>query len=163
RPGRPQRCVEVGALALAGPAPDPGGVDEAPADAAELDQLVHRVTGGARHRVHQDPVLARQLVEQAGLSHVGAADERHPARGGPRAASAGACGSAASRASSRSPLPRPCSALTGQGSPSPSAHNADAAGSPGASSTLFAATTTGLPERRSTVATASSESVMPTV
>ena len=37
-----------------------------------------------------------------------------------------------------------------------------AAGSPGASSTLFAATTTGLPDRRSTAATASSASVMPT-
>ena len=80
RPRRPQRCVEVGALALAGPAPDPGGIDEPPADAAELDQFIHRVTGGARHRVHQDPVLARQLVEQAGLPHVRAADESHPAR-----------------------------------------------------------------------------------
>ena len=36
------------------------------------------------------------------------------------------------------------------------------AGSAGASSTLFAATTTGLPDRRSTAATASSASVIPT-
>ena len=76
--------------------------------------------------------------------------------------SGGPCGSAPSTASSRSPLPRPCSALTGCGSPRPSDHSEAAAGSPGVSSTLLAASTTGLPLRRSTAATASSASVAPT-
>jgi len=55
------------------------------------------------------------------------------------------------------------SALTGAGSPRPSDHSALASDSALVSSTLFAATTTGLPDRRSTAATASSASVTPTV
>ena len=85
-------------------------------------------------------------------------------RGPPSApnCSRGASGSASSTASSRSPLPRPCSALTGRGSPRPSDHSAVAAGSAISLSTLLAASTTGFPDRRSTAATASSASVTPT-
>src|SRR5215469_15534487 len=85
-------------------------------------------------------------------------------RGPPSTASrsAGASGSALSTASSRSPLPRPCSALTAIGSPSPSDHSECTSGSPGASSTLFAASTTGFLDRLRTAATAASASVTPT-
>src|SRR5690606_39819952 len=56
--------VEVGALQLAVPPADAGGVDEPPCGAAQLDQLVDRVAGGARHRVDQHPLLTRQAVQQ---------------------------------------------------------------------------------------------------
>jgi len=78
-------------------------------------------------------------------------------------ASRGASGSTASRASSRSPDPRPCRADTGCGSPSPNAHMDAASASVRWSSTLLAARTTGLRLCRSTRTTASSSSVMPTV
>jgi len=55
------------------------------------------------------------------------------------------------------------SALTGTGSPSPSDHSAATSDSALVSSTLLAATTTGLPDRRSTAATVASASVTPTV
>ena len=86
--------------------------------------------------VHQHPLLPGQLVQQAGLAHVGAPDQGHPARAafGAELLRRGASGSAASTASSRSPLPRPCSALTGTGSPRPSDHSAAAAGSASVSS-----------------------------
>ena len=76
--------------------------------------------------------------------------------------SGGASGSASSTRSSRSPLPRPCMALTMTGSPRPRDHSDMASDSLLASSTLFAASTTGLPDLRSTFATASSASVAPT-
>ena len=91
---------------------------------------------------------------------------RSATRRGPPSASSvsfGASGSASRIRSSRSPLPRPCSALTGTGSPSPSDHSAATSGSALVSSTLLAATTIGLPDRRSTAATAASASVTPTV
>src|ERR1700736_5576853 len=86
-------------------------------------------------------------------------------RGPPSSSSAsfGASGSASRITSSRSPLPRPCSALTGTGSPSPSDQSAATSGSALVSSTLLAATTTGLPDRRSTAATAAAAAVTPTV
>ncbi len=74
----PQRRIVVGALALPEPAPDAGRVHEPPGLAAQLDQLVHRVAGGARHLVHQGPRLPGELVEQAGLAHVGPADQGDP-------------------------------------------------------------------------------------
>ncbi len=46
-PGGTQRRVEVRALVLPGPPPDPGGVHEPPGHAAQFDELVHRVPGGA--------------------------------------------------------------------------------------------------------------------
>ena len=50
--------------------------------AAELDELVDRVAGGARDRVDHRALLAGELVQQAGLADVRAADQRHPARPG---------------------------------------------------------------------------------
>ena len=58
--------------------------------------------------------------------------------------------------SSRSATPRPCIALTGYGSPSPSDHSAAASASPRSLSTLLAARNTGLPDRCSSRAAASS-------
>ncbi|OAP22518.1 hypothetical protein A4R44_06678 [Amycolatopsis sp. M39] len=78
-------------------------------------------------------------------------------------ASRGASGSAAMIESSRSPELRPCSALTGCGSPRPSDHSDAVSASSRSSSTLFAASRTGFFERRSTRATASSVVVAPTV
>ena len=75
-----QRGVEVRAPGLVHPAADAGGVDEAPRPPAELDELVDRVAGRAGHVVDDDPLLAGELVEQARLADVGAADERDPAR-----------------------------------------------------------------------------------
>ena len=62
-----------------------------------------------------------------------------------------------------SPDPRPCSAETGHGSPSPRFHRPYASASVRASSTLLAASTTGLSAARRIFTTASSASVMPTV
>ena len=104
------------------------------------------------------------LFSRLDLPTFGRPTQCHPAqvrRAGPRPP---ACtGSAASTASSRSPLPRPCSAETGNGSPRPRIHSAAASASPRSSSTLLAASTTGLPERRSSRTTASSVAVAPTV
>src|SRR6186997_1977674 len=62
------------------PAADAGRVHEAPGLAAQLDQLVDGVTGGARNLVDDDAVLAREPVEQTRLAHVGTADQRHTTR-----------------------------------------------------------------------------------
>ena len=67
------------------------------------------------------------------------------------------------RSSSRSPVPRPCSALTGWGSPSPRRSSSQMAASRSASSTLLATSSTGRPLRRRRLATRLSSSVMPTV
>ena len=72
-------------------------------------------------------------------------------------------GNRSTSASSRSPLPRPCIADTPTGSPSPSRANAKTSASRRSSSTLFTTTSTGFAARRSTLATWSSSSVMPTV
>ena len=60
--------------------PDAGGVDEPPGLAAELDELVDGVDGGAGDRVDDDPVLAGELVEQAGLADVRLAEQGDPTR-----------------------------------------------------------------------------------
>ena len=60
-------------------------------------------------------------------------------------------------------MPRPCSAETGNGSPSPSDHRLAASASPAGPSTLLAQSTTGLPALRSRRTTCVSVSVMPTV
>ena len=62
----------------------------------------------------------------------------------------------------RSPEPWPCSADTGSGSPRPSDQSFVASISVARSSTLLATSSTGLPERRRTLTTASSVSVAPT-
>ena len=54
-----QRGVEVGAAGLVDAAADAGRVDEAPGLAAELDQLVDRVAGGAGDVVDDDPLVRR--------------------------------------------------------------------------------------------------------
>ena len=114
------------ARGLLDPLADAGGVDEAPGAAAELDQLVDRVDGGAGDVVDDDALVAGELVEQRGLADVGLADDRDPARSADlaRRCSGGGSGSAARTASSMSPEPRPCSAETGYGSPSPRFHSA---------------------------------------
>ena len=61
---RTQRGVVLVAGRLLDPLADASGVDEPPLAAAERHQLVHRVHSGARHVVDDDPVRARQLVEQ---------------------------------------------------------------------------------------------------
>ena len=68
-----------------------------------------------------------------------------PIVGPPRlGASSGSGGSCSTMMSSSSPLPRPCSADTGIGSPSPSRVKSQASDSRLASSTLFTASSTGL-------------------
>ena len=81
---------------------------------------------------------------------------------GPSSTSSGDTGKAARTASSRSPLPRPCSAETANGSPRPRFHSRAASASARWSSTLLAARITGLPERRRIFTTVSSASVIPT-
>ncbi len=76
---RTQRGVVVRALLEVDATADAGRVDELPGDAAELDQLVDRVAGGAGLLVDDDPVLARNLVQQGGLADVRAADQGDPA------------------------------------------------------------------------------------
>ena len=62
--GGAQRGVVVRALLEVHAAADTGRVDELPGDAAEFDQLVDRVPGGARDLVDDDPLLVRHLVQQ---------------------------------------------------------------------------------------------------
>ena len=102
----------------------PGGVDEAPGAAAELDQLVDRVDGGAGDVVDDDPLLPASLLSSEDLPTFGLptiAIRRGPPTSPIR--SGGGSGSAARTASSMSPEPRPCSAETGYGSPSPRFHS----------------------------------------
>ena len=74
----PHRGEVVSALGLVYPPPDTGGVDEAPDVAAELDELIDRVPGGAGLRVDEHPLLPGELVQQARLADVGAAEQGHP-------------------------------------------------------------------------------------
>ncbi len=75
-----QRRVVLVPGGLVRAAADAGGVDEPPGLAAELDQLVDRVDGGAGDRVDDDAVLPGELVEQAGLADVGLAEQRDATR-----------------------------------------------------------------------------------
>jgi len=75
-----QRRVVVRALVLPEPSPDARGVHEPPGGTAQFDEFVHRVPGGAGHWVDQGSLVAGQLVQQAGLADVRAADQGHPAR-----------------------------------------------------------------------------------
>ena len=90
---------------------------------------------------------------------------RRATRRGPSgraSATAERSGRAASTASSRSPVPRPCRAEIGCGSPRPSPHSAAASDSCIGESTLFAARTTGRLLRRSSLTMSASASVIPT-
>jgi hypothetical protein len=75
-----QRRVEVGATGLVDPATDAGRVHEPPRLAAELDQLVDRVTGGSGNLVDNHPVLACELVEETGLADIRAAYQCYSTR-----------------------------------------------------------------------------------
>ena len=162
----------------------PGGVDEADRSLRGLHHGVHRVPGGAGGVVGDRPLVAHQPVEQGRLPDVGPADQGHPgdrlsasaAPLGPvrrRRRSVGArpvpvvrgrvSGSSATTSSSRSPVPRPCRALIGQGSPRPRAMASQASASRWDESTLLTTTRTGRPDRLSTRATARSSSMTPTV
>ena len=72
-------------------------------------------------------------------------------------------GSSSTSSSSRSPVPRPCSAVTGNGSPRPSDTNSQMSPRRDSLSTLFATSSTGRFARRSHSATFASSSVTPTV
>ena len=74
-----QRRVEVGTLRQVHATTDAGGVDEAPHAAAELDDLVHRVARGAGELVDDHALLPRGLVQQRGLAHVRAPEDRDAA------------------------------------------------------------------------------------
>src|SRR5699024_7568395 len=67
------RCVVVGALQSPVTATNTGGVDELPGLPAQFDDFVDGIAGGACHRVHHDPFLTGEPVEQTGLAHVGTA------------------------------------------------------------------------------------------
>ncbi len=70
-------------------------------------------------------------------------------------------GSFATTSSSRSPVPSPCNAESGHGSPSPSRWNSAAWKSLRGSSILFASTKTGFLDARSVTASSSSPGVIP--
>ena len=75
-----QRRVEVGALLQVHATTDAGRVDEPPQPAAEIDDLVDGVAGGAGELVDDDALLAGGLVQQRGLADVRAAEDRDAAR-----------------------------------------------------------------------------------
>ena len=133
--------------------------------AAELDQLVDRVDGGAGDVVDDDPLLAGELVEQRATCRRWACRRCAIRRGPPSSASARAAARAARRGRRRAGRRSRGRAARrpGSGSPSPRFHSAAASASVRWSSTLLAARTTGLPDLRRILTTASSASVMPTV
>ena len=109
-----------------------GGVDEADRPGVGLDHRVDRVAGRAGHVVHDGTLLTDQPVEQRRLADVGPPDQGD--RDDPRSSPRRACGrlrvldrsgrsgprvgrrrgsGGPTTASSRSPVPRPCSAETG--------------------------------------------------
>ncbi len=62
------------------PLAQPGGIDETPYLAAQFDQRVHRVDGGAGDVVHHRTLGAGQPVQQRALADVRLADQRDPSR-----------------------------------------------------------------------------------
>ena len=122
--------------------------------AAELDQLVDRVAGGAGDLVDDDALLAGQLVEQAGLADVGPAEQRDAARAADRRRPSADRATRAARASDGVEQVAAAPAVQGRdrvGLAEPEDHSAAASASVRWSSTLLAASTTGLPARRSTL------------
>ena len=61
-------------------AAQPRGIDETPSLAAQFDQRVDRVDGGARDVVHHRTLVAGQPVQQRALADIRLAHQRHPAR-----------------------------------------------------------------------------------
>jgi hypothetical protein len=101
----------AGALAHA------GRVDEAYQPDARLDDRVDRVARRAGHVVHDGALLADELVEERGLADVGRptmATRSAPSSSASATSSTiGFSSSPSTMTSSRSPVPRPCWALTG--------------------------------------------------
>ena len=164
---RPDERVVLGALVDLRLAAHPGRVDEADRAVRRVHDRVDRVAGGAGHVVDHRPVLTDEPVEQRGLARRSDGRRRRrstPARPRPppparRRPPRRAGGSTSS--SSRSPVPRPWSALTGHGSPRPSSMNSQTRPSRATSSTLLATSSTGAGSRCSTAATRASSSVTP--
>ena len=129
---RTHEPVVLGWLVDPAPAAHAGGVDEPERTVLRLDHRVDRVACRAGLVVHDGALVADEPVEQRGLPDVRPADDRHRERSLRRfglgltsgRSSGAAGGNAATTASSRSPLPRPCSADTACGSPRPSRVNA---------------------------------------
>src|SRR5262249_53260587 len=126
-----------------------------------------------RHLIHQDPLLPRQLVQQAGLAYVGPADKGHP----PGPASGALRLARGLRQGRENDVEQVATPPAVQGAdrvrlakpprpqrppPAPGHPSAARAGAGGASPPLSAAPPTGFPDRRSPAATASSASVIPT-
>ena len=72
------RCVELMSAGLADLATQSRGIDETPSLAAQFDQRVDRVHGGARLIVHDCPLVADKLVQQGTLPDVRLAHQRDP-------------------------------------------------------------------------------------
>ena len=147
RAGGAQRRVVLVSARVLDPSPDPGGVDELPGPTAELDQLVDRVDRRAGRVVHDDPLLAGELVQQARLADVGLADDGDPAR------TARAFVDVVRRYRQRRQdgVEQVAAAPAvqrrdGYGSPRPRFHSRAASASARWSSTLLAARITGLPD-----------------
>ncbi len=71
-----QGGVELDVILHPGPPAKPGGVDEAQQAALIAHDRVHRVAGGARHRMHHVSLFAEQPVRQGGLPGVGTSHDR---------------------------------------------------------------------------------------
>ena len=163
---RPQRGVEVGAVGLVHPPADARRVDEPPGAGRRSSRPRRRGRGSCRRprrrRPGPHPASALSRLDLPTFGRPTSATRRSP----PASGSADRRDrrqhlEARRRAGRRSPgrgRPRPGTARPGRGSTAPTA-----SASPRWSSTLFAASTTGLPERRSSRTTASSVSVAPTV
>ena len=128
---RAHEAVVLGRLVDPALAAHAGGVDEAQRPVVGLDDRVDRVAGRAGQVVHDRAVVADEPVEQRRLADVGAADDRDredavavvavAAGSRPRLRPRG--GSAATSASSRSPLSPAVERRDVYGSPRPSRAN----------------------------------------
>ena len=65
---------------LRDPAPQTGGVHEAPDPTIQFDQRVHRVDSGAGDIVHHRPLRTHQAVQQGTLADIRFAHQRDAAR-----------------------------------------------------------------------------------
>src|SRR5690606_20419327 len=72
-----QRRIEVRPLLQVHTAADAGGVDQTPQLPPELNDLVHRVAGGAGELVYDDAFFACCLVQERGLTDVRSSEDRN--------------------------------------------------------------------------------------
>ena len=75
--GGPQDAVFLDIVVHLGLFPHAGGVDEVVFALGVLEIAVDGIAGGARHVADDDTLLAQNAVGQAGLAHVGLADDGH--------------------------------------------------------------------------------------